>query len=167
MKGRVWKVGDNIDTDVILPGKYLNISNPQELKKHCMEGIDKEFPQKIALGDILVAGENFGCGSSREHAPIALQATGISCIIAKTFARIFYRNSINIGLPIIECPTAVERIREKDILEVDFSRGKISNITKGEDYDFLPFPPFLEEMIKGGGLINYARKRLKGKVSKK
>lgn len=164
MKGRVWKVGDNIDTDVILPGKYLNISDPQELKKHCMEGIDKEFPQKIASGDILVAGENFGCGSSREHAPKAIQAAGISCIIAKTFARIFYRNSINIGLPIIECPTAVERIGEKDMLEIDFSRGKISNITKEEEYDFLPFPPFLETIIENGGLINYTRKKLKERL---
>ena len=167
MKGRVWKVGDNIDTDVILPGKYLNISNPHELKKHCMEGIDKEFFRKIASGDILVAGENFGCGSSREHAPIALQAAEISCIIAKTFSRIFYRNSINIGLPIIECPKAVEKIEGKDVLEIDFSRGKISNITKGEDYDFLPFAQFLEEIIKGGGLINYTRKRLKEKLTKK
>lgn len=161
MKGRVWKVGDNIDTDIIIPGKYLNISDPKELGKHCMEGIDKEFPQKIALGDILVAGENFGCGSSREHAPLSIQAAGISCVIAQTFARIFYRNSINIGLPIIECSKAVEKIEGKDILEIDFSRGKISNITKGEDYDSLPFPQFLEEIIKGGGLINYTRKRLK------
>jgi 3-isopropylmalate/(R)-2-methylmalate dehydratase small subunit len=166
MKGRVWKVGDNIDTDIIIPGKYLNISDPKELGKHCMEGIDKEFPQKIALGDILVAGENFGCGSSREHAPLSIQAAGISCVIAKTFARIFYRNSINIGLPIIECPKAVEKIEGKDVLEIDFSRGKISNITKGEDYEFLPFPQFLEEMIKGGGLISYARKRLKEKLLK-
>ena len=129
-----------------------------------MEGIDKEFSQKIAPGDILVAGENFGCGSSREHAPIAIQAAGISCVIAKTFARIFYRNSINISLPIIECPKAVEKIEEKDLLEVDFGRGKISDIRKGEEYDFLPFPSFLEEIIQDGGLINYTRKKLKERV---
>jgi len=164
MKGKAWKLGDNIDTDVIIPGKYLNISDPKELGKHCMEGIDKEFSQKIAPGDILVAGENFGCGSSREHAPIAIQAAGISCVIAKTFARIFYRNSINISLPIIECPKAVEKIEEKDLLEVDFGRGKISDIRKGEEYDFLPFPSFLEEIIQDGGLINYTRKKLKERV---
>ena len=167
MKGKAWKLGANINTDIIVPGKYLNISEAEELGKHCMEGIDKEFSKKIAPGDILVAGMNFGCGSSREHAPLAIQAAGIACVVAETFARIFYRNSIKIGLPIIECPKAVERIEEKDILEIDFSQGRISNITKGEDYDFLPFPQFLEEIIKGGGLINYTRKRLKEKLTKK
>lgn len=160
MKGIVWKLGDNVDTDIIIPGQYLNISDTQELGKHCLEGIDNEFSKKITPGDILVAGENFGCGSSREHAPLAIKGTGISCVVAKTFARIFYRNSITIGLPIIECPTAVDQIREKDTLEIDFGRGGILNVTKGEEYPFSPFPPFLEEIIQSGGLINYTKKKL-------
>lgn len=161
MKGKAWKLGSNINTDVIIPGKYLNITEPAELGKHFMEGIDKEFAKMIICGDILVAGVNFGCGSSREHAPIATQAAGIACIIAESFARIFYRNSINIGLPIIECPRAVERIEERNIVEINFNLGKILNITKGEGYEFSPFPPFLEDIIQSGGLIDYSRKRLK------
>jgi 3-isopropylmalate/(R)-2-methylmalate dehydratase small subunit len=164
MKGKVWKLGDNIDTDVITPGRYLNLSDPQELGKHCLEGVDKEFSRKIAPGDMLVAGENFGCGSSREHAPVAIKGVGISCVIAKSFARIFYRNSITIGLPIIEAPTAVDKIGQGHVLEVDFGRGKIVNVTTGEEYPFSPFPPFLEEIIQSGGLINYTKKKLQERV---
>lgn len=167
MKGKVWKLGDNVDTDVIIPGQYLNLSDSQELGKHCLEGLDKEFSKKIAPGDMLVGGENFGCGSSREHAPIAIKGAKISCVIAKTFARIFYRNSITIGLPIIECPIAVEKIREKDSLEIDFGQGKILNVTQGEEYQFSPFPPFLEEIIQSGGLINFTKKRLQERLRPK
>jgi len=164
MKGKAWKLGDNIDTDIIIPGQYLNISDPQELGKYCLEGMDKEFSKKITPGDMLVAGENFGCGSSREHAPLAIKGAKISCVIAKTFARIFYRNSITIGLPIIECPIAVDKIEKGDMLEIDFGRGKISNVTKGEEYPFSPFPPFLEEIIQNGGLINFTRKKLQERL---
>ena len=152
-KGSVFKFGDNIDTDVIIPARYLNTTDHAELASHCMEDIDKTFVQNVKSGDIIVAGENFGCGSSREHAPIALKAAGISCVIAKSFARIFYRNSINIGLPILECPDAVDRIAQFDTVEVDFSEGKIHDVTSDESFSATPFPDFIKDIIAKGGLI--------------
>jgi len=147
--------GNNVDTDVIIPARYLSSSDPSELALHCMEDIDVNFKQKVQNGDIIVAGKNFGCGSSREHAPIAIKASGISCIIAENFARIFYRNAINIGLPIMECEEAAKDIEEGNQIEVDFNSGIIKNITKGKSYTALPFPNFMMELIKAGGLINY------------
>lgn len=160
-KGRVLKYGADIDTDVIIPARYLNTSDPQELAKHCMEDSKqdinaglKPFSQRVNKGDILVATKNFGCGSSREHAPIAIKACGVSCVIAKTFARIFYRNSINIGLPILECPEAVDNINDGDIVSVDFDNGTITNETTNKTFKAEPFPPFMQEIIAKGGLIN-------------
>ena len=153
--GRVFKYGDNVDTDVIIPARYLNSSDPKELATHCMEDIDKEFVNKISKGDLIVATKNFGCGSSREHAPIAIKAAGVSCVIAETFARIFYRNAINIGLPIIECPEAANSIAEGDEVEVDFDSGVITNKTKGEHYQGQAFPEFMQKIIAAEGLINY------------
>ncbi len=153
--GKVIKYGDNVDTDVIIPARYLNSSDPAELATHCMEDIDKDFLNKIKPGDIMVASKNFGCGSSREHAPIAIKACGISCVIAKTFARIFYRNAINIGLPIIECSEAVDGIEENDEVEVDFDSGIIKNITKGTEFKGQPFPEFMQKIIDCEGLVNY------------
>ncbi|AIS51236.1 3-isopropylmalate dehydratase small subunit [Thermoanaerobacter kivui] len=160
MQGKAIKYGDNIDTDVIIPARYLNTSDPQELAQHCMEDLDKEFKNKVQEGDILVVGENFGSGSSREHAPIAIKASGISCIIAKSFARIFYRNAINIGLPILECREAVEGIEEGDIVLVDTDNGSIKNLTKGTEFKAQPFPDFIKEIMKYGGLINYVREKV-------
>ncbi|MGN0472555.1 MAG: 3-isopropylmalate dehydratase small subunit [Lachnospiraceae bacterium] len=154
-KGRVIKYGDNVDTDVIIPARYLNSSDPAELATHCMEDIDKEFVHKVRPGDIMVAAKNFGCGSSREHAPIAIKASGISCVIAETFARIFYRNAINIGLPIIECPDASRNIQEGDEVLIDFETGTITNLTRNEQYIGQAFPPFMQKIIDQGGLINY------------
>lgn len=154
-EGRVFKFGSNVDTDVIIPARYLNVPDPAELAKHCMEDIDKEFVNKVSEGDIIVADKNFGCGSSREHAPIAIKAAGVSCVIAETFARIFYRNAINIGLPIIECPEAAKSIEEGDQIEVDFDSGKIYNKTKNEEYQGQAFPEFMQKIISNGGLINY------------
>ena len=154
-EGRVFKFGSNVDTDVIIPARYLNVPDPAELAKHCMEDIDKEFVNKVSEGDIIVADKNFGCGSSREHAPIAIKAAGVSCVIAETFARIFYRNAINIGLPIIECPEAAKNIEEGNEIEVDFDSGKIYNKTKNEDYQGQAFPEFMQKIISNGGLINY------------
>ncbi len=154
-KGTVHKYGDNVDTDVIIPARYLNTADPKELAAKCMEDIDKEFVNKVKPGDIMVAGRNFGCGSSREHAPIAIKASGISCVIADTFARIFYRNSINIGLPIIECPKASESIKAGDEVEIDFDTGIITDITTGETFKGQAFPPFMQNIITKGGLINY------------
>ena len=154
-KGTVHKYGDNVDTDVIIPARYLNSSDPEDLKKHCMEDIDTEFIGRVKAGDIMVANKNFGCGSSREHAPIAIKASGIACVIAETFARIFYRNSINIGLPIIECPEAAAEIAAGDEVEIDFGNGKIYDLTKGTEYQGQAFPPFMQEIIKHEGLINY------------
>lgn len=151
--GKVFKYGDNVDTDVIIPARYLNTSNPKELAAHCMEDIDKEFVNKVSNGDIMVANKNFGCGSSREHAPIAIKESGISCVIAKTFARIFYRNAINIGLPILECEKAVDGISAGDDVSVDFKTGIIKNLTKGEEYQGEPFPEFMQNIIDNGGLI--------------
>lgn len=157
-KGKVIKYGDNIDTDVIIPARYLNTSDHSELAKHCMEDIDKDFVNKVQDGDIMVGGANFGCGSSREHAPIAIKASGISCVIAKDFARIFYRNSINIGLPILECAEASEDIDEGDKLEVNFDTGVITNITKSKTYMAVAFPEFMQGIINAGGLVEYLKK---------
>ncbi len=151
--GIVHKYGDNVDTDVIIPARYLNTAEHSELAAHCMEDIDKDFVGKVKKGDIIVGGENFGCGSSREHAPIAIKASGIDCVIAKTFARIFYRNSINIGLPILECPEASEKIEAGDEVSVDFDTGVITNETKGETYNALPFPEFIKDIMAKGGLL--------------
>ena len=153
--GKVFKYGDNIDTDVIIPARYLNTPDMKELASHCMEDIDKNFAKKVNNGDIIVAKKNFGCGSSREHAPIAIKAAGVSCVIAETFARIFYRNAINIGLPIIECPEAAKGIEEGDQVEVDFDSGMIYNKTKGTEYKGQAFPEFMQKIISNGGLINY------------
>lgn len=152
-RGSVFKYGDNIDTDVIIPARYLNTQSHQELAAHCMEDIDKEFVGRVKPGDIMVAGVNFGCGSSREHAPIAIKAAGISCVIAKNFARIFYRNAINIGLAILECPAAGEEIRNGDQVSVDFDTGVITDETTGKTYQAEPFPPFIKDMIARGGLM--------------
>ena len=153
-KGIAHKYGDNIDTDVIIPARYLNTIDHKELASHCMEDIDKEFIQKVKPGDIMVGGSNFGCGSSREHAPIAIKASGISCVIAKTYARIFYRNSINIGFPILECAEASERIQAGDQVEVNFDTGVITNLTRGESYQAQPFPEFMKKIIAANGLLN-------------
>jgi len=163
IKGRVFKYGDNIDTDVIIPARYLNTRNPDELAMHCMEDIDREFPKKVKEGDIMVAGQNFGCGSSREHAPIAIKASGISCIIASSFARIFFRNAINIGLPILECRSAADDIQNGDIVEVNLKEGIIRDITTGKEYRAEPFPDFMQEIINAGGLINKTKSELEGK----
>lgn len=157
VQGNVIKYGDNVDTDVIIPARYLNTSDPKELAVHCMEDLDPGFAGKVKPGDIIVAGRNFGCGSSREHAPIAIKASGISCVIAKTFARIFYRNAINIGLPIVECPEAAEDIGDGDVVEVDFDTGTITNMTKNKSYKAVPFPGFMQEIIKADGLVGYIR----------
>ena len=154
-KGRAFKYGDNVDTDVIIPARYLNTSDPEELARHCMEDIDKNFVSTARKGDIIVANKNFGCGSSREHAPIAIKAAGISCVIAKTFARIFYRNAFNIGLPILECDKAAEDISDGDMLEIDLSTGSIHNITKDTTYQAEPLPEFMQKIIAADGLINY------------
>lgn len=152
--GTVHKYGNNVDTDVIIPARHLNTQDHKELASHCMEDIDKDFINKVKQGDIMVAGDNFGCGSSREHAPIAIKAAGIDCVIANTFARIFYRNAINIGLPIMECPEASEKIEAGDEVEVDFDSGVIKNLTKGEEYKAHPFPESIQKIIKAGGLLN-------------
>ena len=156
-KGRVFKYGDNVDTDVIIPARYLNTSDPKELATHCMEDIDKEFAKNVKQGDIIVANKNFGCGSSREHAPIAIKESGVSCVIASTFARIFYRNAINIGLPILECDEAVKSIEAGDELEIDFDSGIIKNNTKNQEYQGEPFPEFMQNIINCGGLVNYIK----------
>lgn len=153
-KGFVHKYGDNVDTDVIIPARYLNTANHKELASHCMEDIDKDFVGKVKVGDIMVGGENFGCGSSREHAPIAIKESGISCVIASSFARIFYRNSINIGLAILECDEASKKINAGDEVEVDFDSGIITNITKNESYKADPFPEFIKNIINSNGLLN-------------
>lgn len=157
--GKVFKYGDNVDTDVIIPARYLNTSVHKELAAHCMEDIDKDFVKNVEDGDFIVANKNFGCGSSREHAPIAIKASGVSCVIASTFARIFYRNAINIGLPILECDEAVKAIDNGDKLEVDFSTGVIKNLTKNEEYKGEPFPEFMQNIIDNDGLIGYIRNK--------
>ena len=163
--GKVWRFGDDIDTDAIIPARYLNTSDPGELARHVMEDADKEFPAKLQAGDIIIAGKNFGCGSSREHAPIAIKASGIRAVIAKSFARIFYRNSFNIGLPIFESEEASERIKEGDIIEIDADKGVIKNTTTGEQYTANPIPPFMQELINSGGLIEWTKKRMQGEAA--
>ncbi len=159
MRGKVWKFGDNIDTDLIIAARYLNTSDPDELGKHIMEDADPDFVSKMEKGDIIVAGENFGCGSSREHAPIALKAAGISAVIAPTFARIFYRNAFNMGLPIFEL-AEVDEINEGDIVRIDMENGEVINETTGKSYKFTPIPEFMQELVDAGGLIEYAKKEL-------
>ncbi len=162
-KGRAWKFGANVDTDAIVPARYLNTWDPQELASHLMEDVDPKFREKIQPGDIIVAEDNFGCGSSREHAPIAIKSGGISCVVAKNFARIFYRNSFNMGLPIFESPEAVNEIREGDELEVDSQTGSMHNITTGQTYQAQPIPPFMQQLIEAGGLMNYVKNfKMKG-----
>ncbi|MDO4513403.1 MAG: 3-isopropylmalate dehydratase small subunit [Lachnospiraceae bacterium] len=158
-RGQVFKYGDNVDTDVIIPARYLNSSDPAELAQHCMEDIDKDFIKKVKTGDIIVADKNFGCGSSREHAPIAIKAAGVSCVIASTFARIFYRNAINIGLPIIECEEASAAIKAGDEVEVNFDSGIITDITTGQTFKGQAFPPFMQGIIAAGGLVNYINRK--------
>ncbi len=160
LKGKVHKYGADVNTDVILPARYLNVSDPAELAKHCMEDIDKDFVSRVQPGDIIMATTNFGCGSSREHAPLAIKAVGISCIIARSFARIFFRNAINIGLPLLECEEAVDKTDAGDILEIDLSKGKIKNLTKGVTFTANSYSDFMAELISAGGLIEYTRRRL-------
>jgi len=160
LKGHVFKYGANVDTDVIIPARYLNVSEAGELARHCMEDIDKDFVQKVRVGDIIVAGSNFGCGSSREHAPLAIKAAGIAAVVAQSFARIFFRNAINIGLPLLESAEAVEATAPGDVLEIDISSGKIKNITNGKEFTSKPYPPFMSELISAGGLVEYTRQRL-------
>jgi len=159
VKGKVFKYGDNVDTDVIIPARYLNTSDAKELAAHCMEDIDVNFVKNVKDGDIIVANKNFGCGSSREHAPLAIKTAGVSCVIASTFARIFYRNAINIGLPILECDEAVKNIDAGDELEVDFTTGLIKNLTKNKEYQGEAFPEFMQKIIDNDGLIGYIRNR--------
>jgi 3-isopropylmalate/(R)-2-methylmalate dehydratase small subunit len=161
LTGNVWKYGDNIDTDAIIPARYLNMSIPEELAQHCMEDVDTSFATGVQAGDIIVGGENFGCGSSREHAPLAIKGSGVSSVIAKSFARIFYRNAINIGLPILACPDAVEDIENGDQVSVDLSAGLITNTRTGNVYQTSPFPKFIMDIIQAGGLVPFTRERLK------
>jgi len=160
LQGKVHRFGNDIDTDLIIPARYLNTSDPKELAQHCMEDADPDFVRKVKPGDLIVAGKNFGCGSSREHAPIAIKAAGVSCVIAASFARIFFRNAINIGLPIFESPEASQKIAEGDLVEVNLATGKIINLTRNETYQAAAFPPFMQELINAGGLIEYVKKRL-------
>ncbi len=158
--GKVFKYGENVDTDVIIPARHLNTTDPLDLAKHCMEDIDKDFAANVKQGDIIVAGKNFGCGSSREHAPIAIKASGIRCVIAPTFARIFYRNAFNTGLPILECEEAIAGISAGDEVNVDFESGTIENVTTGKVYQAQPFPPFIQKIIESGGLVDYVKENL-------
>jgi len=160
LKGKVFKYGADVNTDVIIPARYLNVSEPGELAKHCMEDIDASFLEKVKPGDIIMATTNFGCDYSREHAPLAIKAAGVSCVIAATFARIFFRNAIDIGLPLLECPEAVENTKAGDILEVDLATGRINNLTNGMTFTAKAYPDFMAELISAGGLIEYTKKRL-------
>jgi len=160
IRGRVWVYGDNVDTDAIIPARYLNMSTPEELAAHCMEDLDASFAKEVRPGDIIVAGKNYGCGSSREHAPVALKGCGVSCVIAETFARIFFRNAINIGLPILECPEAVQGTQAGQTLEVDLAKGTIRNLDTGKTYQATAYPPFMLALIDAGGLIEYTRQKL-------
>lgn len=162
IKGTVFKYGDNVDTDVIIPARYLNSPSPEELARHCMEDIDPEFVHKMHPGDIMVGGANFGCGSSREHAPLAIRASGVSCVIAASFARIFYRNAINIGFPILECPEAAEKIKSGDTVTVDLATGVISDETTGETFKAAAFPEFIQGIIESGGLLKYIKAKQTG-----
>jgi len=163
LKGKVWKFGDDIDTDAIIPARYLNTSDPGELAAHVMEDADREFPKKVKPGDIIVAGKNFGCGSSREHAPIAIKGAGIQAVVAKSFARIFYRNAFNIGLPIFESLELPDRVEEGDVIEIDADAGRIKDITRGAEFRAEPIPPFMQELIAAGGLVEWTRKKLASK----
>ncbi len=154
--GKVFKYGSNVDTDVIIPARYLTTADPEQLAKHCLEDLDKTYIERVEHGDVIVAGDNFGCGSSREHAPIAIKASGAGCVIAPSFARIFYRNAINMGLPILECKEAVEALQEGDQVKVDFDSGVITNQKTGESWQAEPFPPFIKKIIEAGGLVNYS-----------
>jgi 3-isopropylmalate/(R)-2-methylmalate dehydratase small subunit len=165
LKGQVHKYGANVDTDVIIPARYLNVSDPLELAKHCMEDIDAQFVKKVKPGDIIMADANFGCGSSREHAPLAIKAAGVSCVVARSFARIFFRNAINIGLPLLECAECVEKTKAGDTLEVDLTSGKIVNLSNGLAFTASPYPDFMSELINAGGLINYTKNRLEQRRS--
>ncbi|MBC7250945.1 MAG: 3-isopropylmalate dehydratase small subunit [Anaerolineae bacterium] len=167
IEGVVWKYGDNVDTDVIIPARYLNVSTAEELARHCMEDIDPGFAGAVQPGDVVVAGENFGCGSSREHAPLALKGAGVSCVVARSFARIFYRNAINVGLPILECPAAVEGIESGHRLGIDLEAGRIRNLTTGQVYQAEPYPPFMMAIIEAGGLVPYTRRRLEVENAKR
>lgn len=160
LKGKVWIFGDDIDTDAIIPARYLNTSDPAELARHCMEDADPSFPEKVSRGDIIVAGKNFGCGSSREHAPLAIKEAGIACVIAESFARIFYRNAINIGLPILESAEAAAFLKEGHQVEVNLDKGEIMEISTGQKFFAVPFPPFMQEIMAKGGLINYVREKM-------
>ena len=160
LTGKVWKYGDNVDTDAIIPARHLNLSLQAELAAHCMEDIDPAFVQKVEAGDILVGGKNFGCGSSREHAPVAIQGCGVSCVIAETFARIFFRNAINIGLPILECPGAAQAAQAGQTMEVDLVSGTIHNLDSGQEFRATPYPPFMLEIIDAGGLVEYTLGKL-------
>jgi 3-isopropylmalate/(R)-2-methylmalate dehydratase small subunit len=157
--GKIYKFGPDVDTDAIIPARYLNTFDPLELAQHCMEDADPTFPSKVKPGDIIVADKNFGCGSSREHAPIAIKGAGVSCVVARSFARIFYRNSINIGLPILECEEAFDGMEEGDQIEVDLETGHITNLRSGISYQAQPFPPFMQEIMAQGGLINYVKEK--------
>jgi len=162
LRGRVHKYGANVDTDVIIPARYLNLNTPEELAPHCMEDIDAEFVQRVRPGDLIVADTNFGCGSSREHAPLAIKGAGVSCVIAKSFARIFYRNAINLGLPILECAEAVDGSEASDELAVELETGTIRNLTKGSEFKAKPYPQFMLELMQAGGLVEYTKRRLAG-----
>ncbi len=166
LTGKAWKYGDDVDTDVIIPARYLNTSDPAELARHCMEDLDREFAAKVAPGDILVAGKNFGCGSSREHAPIAIKAAGVATVVARSFARIFYRNAFNMGLPIFEAPEAIDGIDSGDRLSIDMKSGRLRNETKGTEYEVAPVPPFMRELVEAGGLLNYTVGRRKGSAGR-
>ena len=162
LKGKAWKFGADVDTDLIIPARYLNTSDPKGLAKHCMEDADPAFAGKVSSGDLIVAGNNFGCGSSREHAPIAIKTAGVSCVVAASFARIFYRNAFNLGLPILESPEAAEAVKTGDELEVDLATGKITNLSQDRTYQAQPVPPFMQELLAAGGLMPYVMKRLAG-----
>jgi len=165
MTGKVYKYGANVDTDAIIPARYLNVSEPVELAQHCMEDIDSDFAQKVKPGDIIVATTNFGCGSSREHAPIAIKAAGVSAVVAKSFARIFFRNAINIGLPLLESPETVDNTNTGDVLQIELETGTINNITKGKTFKAKPYPGFMSEIITSGGLVEYTKKKVAGRVN--
>ena len=162
LTGKVWKYGDNVDTDVIIPARYLSTSVAEELAPHCMEDIDEAFAKNVQKGDVIVAGNNFGCGSSREHAPVSIVGAGVSCVIAASYARIFFHNAINVGLPILECPEAVDGIAKGDTVEVDLEKGVIVNKTTNKTWTARPFPAFLRELISAGGMVPWVRRRLKG-----
>ncbi len=164
LRGRVHKYGANVDTDAIIPARYLNVNDAEELARHCMEDIDAEFVGRVKMGDVIVATTNFGCGSSREHAPLCIKAAGVSCVVARSFARIFYRNSINIGLPILECDEAVEGTDAGDELEVELESGTIRNLTKGTTFQAKPYPEFMLELMHAGGLVEFTKRRLAGKT---